>query len=176
MLYLTFKPTKGNLFIPKLVHCLKIIIEVLLFLLMTGNIVNLLYPFWGWTTLTSIWIGLILHPIFFWLIHRFRLRSFIAAKYRPTDQLWSDHENYLMHLGFLFSVWKNPDSFTLGAYSPFDKFLCPRSRHVSLANSKDYKKWLGWLIILLTDAIPATVLIGSICASFFLGIGSVIFL
>jgi hypothetical protein len=38
-----------------------------------------------------------------------------------------------------------------------------------------YSKWLGWLIVVLTDAIPIAVLAGLLCSGYFLGIGSVVF-
>jgi hypothetical protein len=80
-----------------------------------------------------------------------------------------------MHFGFLFSVWGSPYYLKLGRYRPSNGWYCPRRRLVDLYDYSTYSKWLGWIIVVLTDAIPIAVLAGLFCAGYFFGIGSVVF-
>jgi hypothetical protein len=142
---------------------------------MVWNIANLCYPVWGWATFISLWIGLVGHPLIFWIIGRLRIRAFVVAQFIPTDQNTSHPPNYLKHLGFLFSVWENRDSLTLAYYHDYDKVVCSKRRFVSLTISEQYRKWVGWLIFLSTDAIPVAVLVGLLGACYFHGIGTIVF-
>jgi hypothetical protein len=44
-----------------------------------------------------------------------------------------------------------------------------------LIRNKDYKKWIGWLRVLSTDAIPVALLISLLCVGYFFGVSSVVF-
>jgi hypothetical protein len=116
-----------------------------------------------------------LHPPIFWIIDRLILRSFIAAKFRHTDHTTSGQPDRLKHLGFLYSVWENSESLILGYYNWRDRVYCPKRRLAILACGKDYSKWVGWLVFLSTDVVPIAVLILLLGASYFFGVGSVIF-
>jgi hypothetical protein len=174
-MYLTFRPSKGSVFIPRLVKCLSATADAFLIVLVAWCFVNLCYPFWGWITFASIWTGVVSHPFFFWLFDCIVSRSFIVARFHPTDCLFSPHNSHLKHFGFLFSVWGDSDSLTLGWYHLYDGWHCPRRRFVKLYNYDTYSKWLGWIIVVLTDAIPIAVLAGLFCTGYFLGIGSIVF-
>jgi hypothetical protein len=108
-----------------------------------------------------------------WVIGRFRIRSFIAAKFRLTEQNTSEHPNRLKYLGFLYSVWETSESLILGYYDCLDRIYCSKKRLAVLHCESYYSKWLGWIVILVTDAIPVAVLALLICAGYFLGIGSI---
>jgi hypothetical protein len=40
---------------------------------------------------------------------------------------------------------------------------------------QEYRRWLGWLIVLATNAIPLVLLAALLCAGYFLSVGAVIF-
>jgi hypothetical protein len=175
-MYLTFRPVKGNTTTPKRVKWLCIVIDALLLLLMAWTIVNLCYPFWGWIRYSSIWIGFVSYAlIILWTIKCLCIRSFMLAKFRPGDQLLSDSPNSLRHLGFLFSVWERPDALALGYYHKCDVVYCLERRLAGLGDRREFSKWLGWLIVLSTDAIPFVLLIAFLCIIFFFGIGAFVF-
>jgi hypothetical protein len=174
-MYATLRPAKGNTATLKWLKCLCIIIDVFLISLAVWTIVNLCYPFWGWVTYASIWVGIVSFEPAYWLFERFSIRSFIVAKIRPGDQLLSDGLQDLKHLGFLFSVWDKPGSLTLGYYHKSDTFWCLRKRHVTLGDRREFSTWLGWLVVWITNTIPLVILTALLCAGYFLGIGTVIF-
>jgi hypothetical protein len=111
-----------------------------------------------------------------WLIEIFMLRSFKASRYQPNDHSITNNGR-LKHLGFLYSVWDNPslDTINLGYYNIYDGVVCLKSRMVNLGQGEVYKRWLGWLIVVSTDAIPVGVIAALCGASYFFGISSIIF-
>jgi hypothetical protein len=174
-MYLTFRPAKGSTVVPKLLRWLSTFIDVFLLLLMTWIIVNLCYPFWGWVMYASIWTGFIPYGIFSWIIKRLSIRTFIASRHCPDDRLVSDGLHNLKHCGFLFSVWEKPNSLVLGYYNKNDQVNCLRKRFVILGHEREYNKWLGWLIVLSTDAIPLAFVAALPIAGYFFGVGAVVF-
>jgi hypothetical protein len=177
-MYLTFTPSKGSTIVPNLVKCLAIVVDALLLLLMVWAIVNMCYPFWGWIIYASTWVGIIFHLPIVWLIENYSLRSFIAAKFHRAGQVqyYGSHGSHkLKHLGLFFSVWDAPDALLLARYDEHDEVICPKTRSASLANIKMYRKWLGWSVVLLTDAIPFVLLAALLIAGFFFGIGTIMF-
>jgi hypothetical protein len=125
----------------------------------------------------SIWVGFVSFEPAYWLFERFSIRSFIAAKFRPGDQLlhYGTSPYDLKHLGFLFSVWESPELITFGYYHKSDKFRCLRKRTLALGDTREYNKWLGWLVVWVTNAIPPVLLATLLSAGYFLGVGIVIF-
>jgi hypothetical protein len=174
-MYLTFTPSKGSTIVPKLVKCLAIVVDALLLLLMVWTIVNMCYPFWGWIIYASTWVGFVSYAFFAWIFRRCRIRSFMVAKFRPGDKVMFNGHHDLKHLGFLFSVWKTPNSLILGYYDKDDEVECLKKRLIFLGNEQEYSKWLGWLIVLSTNAIPLVLLAALLCADYFLGVGTIIF-
>jgi hypothetical protein len=176
-MYATFRPTKGNTTTLRLLKCLGITLDVVLLLLAGWTIVNMCYPFWGWAIYASTWIGLFSFELVYWLVERFSIRSFIVAKIRPGDQLLHNGTSPydLKHLGFLFSVWESPELMAFGYYDKYDTVDCLRKRTLTLGDVREFNKWLGWLVVLATDAIPLVLLATLLCAGYFLGTGTVIF-
>lgn len=176
-MYATFRPAKGSATTLKLLKCFSIIIDVLLLLLAAWTIVNLCYPFWGWAIYASTWIGIVSFEPVYRLIERFSIRSFIVAKIRPDDQLLHNGTSPydLKHLGFLFSVWESPELIAFGYYHEYDRFRCLKKRTFALGDTREVNKWLGWLVVWLTNAIPLVLLAALLCAGYFLSIGTVLF-
>jgi hypothetical protein len=113
------------------------------------------------------------------LAEQYSFCSFIAAKFHRAGQVqyFGSHGSHnLKHLGLFFSVWESPDALVLARYDERDEVICLKTRHVRLIRTKTYRKWLGWLIVLSTDAIPFALLAVLLFAGIFLGIGTVIFL
>jgi hypothetical protein len=162
-------------FIPRLVQFLSYAADALLLLLMAWNIGNLFYPIWSTATFVALWIGLVTHPFFFWLIERFRLRSAIVPKFKPIGPDFKDRDKQLKYLGFLYSVWNGPEAFFLAYYGQSDGYFCPRERGASLSYTTNFNMLLGWLVVVLTDAIPVALLVGLVSAGYYFGFGALVF-
>jgi hypothetical protein len=145
-------------------------------MLLAWNIANLCYPIWSWATFASLWIGLATHPFFFWIIERFRVRAFVVPKFKLIGPEPEGYYEHLAHLGFLYSVWSRSDNtLCLSYYYHRDGFHCPRKRGACCAFGMSCNVYLGWLVVILTDAIPIVVPIGLVIAGWFLGVSALLF-
>jgi hypothetical protein len=158
-----------------LVQFLSYLADAVLLLLMAWNIGNLFYPIWSTATFVALWIGLVTHPFFFWIIERFRLRAAIVPKFKPIGPDLEDRDKRLKHLGFLYSVWDAPGAFFLAFYGQRDGYFCPRGRNEHLSYTTYCNAFLGWFIVILTDAIPVAILVSLVSAGYYLGIGTLVF-
>jgi hypothetical protein len=174
MLHLTFRPDKESIFIPKLVKWLMVAVDAFFILLMVWTVVNMCYPFWGWAIYLSTWLGFFSLVPLYYLNEHISLRSFKIAEYRYNDRNFTDNGR-LKHLGFLFSVWHHSDALTLGYYHVNDRLGCRKERTVGLGYEIRLSKWLGWLVVLITDLVPLVLLVAVISTGYFLGISALIF-
>jgi hypothetical protein len=174
MLYLTFRPAKGSVIVPRLVKCLCVATDTFFILLAAWTIVNMCYPFWGWVNYRSIWVGFFTLVPLYMLIEHLSLRSFMTAEYRYNDMCYSGNGR-LKHLGFLFSVWHQSNALILGKYHRKDRLVCRKERSVSLGNEIELGKWLGWPLVLITDTIPLILLAAVFNAGYFLGMSVFVF-
>jgi hypothetical protein len=85
-----------------------------------------------------------------------------------------DENHDLKHMGFLFSVWMNSDTVTLGYYHKDDQVNCLETRYVTLGCSWECWRWVGWIIALVTDTIPIALFAAFFSAGYYLGIGTIL--